>query len=237
LVERPIRAGRVPGRVLVATGVVTAAVVLVITGIGAVAPLEPKSPLLAHAIEQAVANAPRDARRVLVVGGTRVSALGQEAKGPYDGAGIRGLPLGVFGCGLTGPGAKCRAIPDDLAALAEHYGAQAVVAVLDLPDVSAAASAGWRADTVEQSLERMRRAAGGRRFAVIAPGCGLGIPAAARTRLVGVIEAWATRRGVPVADGGPCPSSPEPFSAAQLWQTVVRVSAPAGTGSASRFPG
>jgi peptidoglycan/LPS O-acetylase OafA/YrhL len=108
-VERPVRRGAVPPRLLVlATPVALAALIVGVlwsTGdVPARAALPPPAttaPVPREVYRQLAATTPPAAQRVLVVGDAFTAALGPGDRAAIDADGVRGVPLGLGGCGIS----------------------------------------------------------------------------------------------------------------------------------------
>jgi peptidoglycan/LPS O-acetylase OafA/YrhL len=197
LLERPVRAGRGRGALLVAAGlVVVAGVVLVLR------PLTPGSPrpsaLVEVVLREAWEQAPEDSSPLLLVGGSRAAFLSL-ARPTFAADGVWGAVVGTPGCGWTSPARGCRALPDALEANLDLFPARTVVVMLDEGDVT---GVGGRAPaspaSFEDRMDEVVRAAGDRRVVVIAPPCDPRAPRVA-ARVEARLDAWAARRGVDVA--------------------------------------
>ena len=219
LVEQPIRTGRYSPRVLIAAGVIVAVGVVALAPVGAARSVpQPKSKVLAFVLAAAANSAPPSATRVLVVGGNRAVLLNYAAKGPVGVGSIWGVSLGTAGCGLTSPSSRCRAIPDDLRAIASAFRANAVVL---MPDEQDLATTDVRAVTAR--LDAMRRAVGRRRIGILTVPCGQGL-ADARVAFNATLTAWARRHHVAIGPTDPCGAGTLPVaSPAVVWQSIAKL--------------
>ncbi len=228
LIEQPIRHGRFSGRRLIAVGVLAAVGVVAATTIGFAGPTpQPRSKVLRFVLHEAALKAPRDATKVLVVGGSRAALLGFVTKGPYDANGIYGLALGTNDCGLTSGDVRCSAVPGDLAAIVDAFGAEVVVLMADERDAVGGAGTGSHDRThVVRRLDQMRAAVGGRRMVILPIPCATASGAAPETTarsFNAVLARWAKRNGEKLIDPSPqsCTPSSPPASLDDQWRALA----------------
>jgi hypothetical protein len=173
-----------------------------------------------------VAHRPPGVTPVLVVGGSRVAVLGLTSKGVYEGNGIEGLALGTLRCGLTSPGSRCGAVPDDLRALGYAFRARTIVLMPDEGDLvgfNPGGSGPHGAGQVRARLERIWTATRPRRLVVVPIPC-----AAGRSPLGGsfdaVVRTWARRHAVTVGTDVPtgCTAG-NPVGAAATWAAIAEL--------------
>ncbi len=237
LLEQPIRRGRFSGRGLVAVGVLVAAGVIAATTIGiAGATSPPRSKVLGFVLREAAVKAPRDATKVLVVGGRRAALLGFVTKGPYDANGIYGLALGTNDCGLTTRDPRCSAVPDDVAALAGTFGADVVVLMADELDASeyGVGPRSYDRTQVVRRLDEMRSAIGNRRIVLLPIPCvaradgptptvsGTVLGTAAKS-FNALLATWATRHSVSLVSPSPrsCAAGRPLESSDEQWRALA----------------
>ena len=217
LVEQPIRKGRYSPRVLIPVGVFVAAGILVLAPVGTASPAS-QSKVLSVLLARAADGAPPSATRVLVVGGNRAFLLNFVSKGAVGTGSMWGLALGTSGCGLTSLSPRCRAIPEDLRALAGAFRANAVVF---MPDEHDLAEHDRRAVTAR--LEAMRHAIGRRPVGILTVPCVQGI-AEARHAFNATLTTWARRHRVAIDGAVPCGAGKLPdASATVVWQSIAKL--------------
>ena len=198
-IERPIRNGWGSWRVLVPLGLAVVGVVFALGSTLAGPVPTPKSKLLDFSLRAAASRAPRASTHVLGVGGHRASLLNLAAGGA-TGAGTNWVVfVGTPGCGLTSLSPTCRAVPDDLAAIATTFRSGVVVLMPDDRDVvDAVADSGRGTRRVIARLDAIRRAVESRRVGLIRPPCGIDA-SAARAEFDAATTRWARQHRVAVA--------------------------------------
>ncbi len=227
--EQPIRHGKFSGHRLACIGAMVAAGVAAATSIGIWTPApKPKSDLLAYVLTNAARTAPPNAIRVLVVGGSAAAFLGEATTKPFDADGIYGVSIGSYGCGLTGESTSCRETPDDLAALAGAYRADAVVLMPDAADLggfSSGMDVAHRAERLLVRFDQLKAEVGKRRIVVLEVPCNAW-PARSRAEFNRIIRSWANRRDVPIGDSGfaECHGvKPVIAGVSNIWATIGRL--------------
>ena len=229
VVERPIRNGRLRWRVSVPLGAAIVAGVFAFTSVTAVAELAPpKSKVLGFALAQAAASAPAGSTRVLVIGGSRAALLNLDRPGATRVGRLWVIAVGMNGCGLTSQSHECRAVPDDVGALARAFRAPIVVLMPDEGDVLDASAANVSPSEQGRTtgrLDAMRRAVEGRQVGILTVPCPAG--STARTDAFNrTVISWARRHRVAVHPSAPvtCRAGAVPIaSAAAVHESIAQL--------------